>query len=399
MRFLANEIDIKNYLEGKSGIAIYGMGEYGKRFFDLCSDSGIKIDCFIDKLSKESYKGVPAVKPEKATANQYVICSRLSYQDIYNQLLSDGVSEANIYIFMPMDGLVLELSDTKNAINYIKNRIDKVFYAAYKTVPTPGIRITNKIVSHCNLNCKGCTSFSPISEKWFADIEMYKRNMRRMSELFDGEAMQIGISGGEPLLHPDVMEFIKSARENFINSKIILLSNGLLLPKMGEDFWRDLRKLDVELFITQYPIELDYQAIKEKADSYNIRLVFDYVRFNRGEAEKEMFKFPLNLDGNSNPRWNYFNCHYSDRSTATLLQDGRIPRCPRTTYIGEFNKYFDQKVQLSKKDYIDIYSDTSAEEILEFIAKPSLLCRYCDVANIKYGLKWEPSKRDISEWV
>jgi len=62
------------------------------------------------------------------------------------------------------------------------------------------------IVHHCNLNCKGCNKFSPISEEYFADIVEFKKDIIKISELFN--IQEFKILGGEPLLHPKLNKFI-----------------------------------------------------------------------------------------------------------------------------------------------------------------------------------------------
>ena len=32
------------------------------------------------------------------------------------------------------------------------------------------------IVDHCNLNCAGCSHFSPLAEHWFVDPEAFERD-------------------------------------------------------------------------------------------------------------------------------------------------------------------------------------------------------------------------------
>ena len=43
--------------------------------------------------------------------------------------------------------------------------------------------LEHHIVDHCNLNCVGCSHFSPISNPWFEDIEDFKRDFERLAEL------------------------------------------------------------------------------------------------------------------------------------------------------------------------------------------------------------------------
>jgi hypothetical protein len=61
-------------------------------------------------------------------------------------------------------------------------------------------------VDHCNLNCKGCTAFSPVAEEKFMDVNMFERDCERLAELTGGKIELIDLLGGEPLLHPKINE-------------------------------------------------------------------------------------------------------------------------------------------------------------------------------------------------
>ena len=86
------------------------------------------------------------------------------------------------------------------------------------------------LVDHCNLKCKGCGHFSSLSEKRYTDVDIFKRDLMRLSGLFDNIS-RIRLMGGEPLLHPDVLGFVKSSRLAFPNADIWVVTNGLLLHK------------------------------------------------------------------------------------------------------------------------------------------------------------------------
>jgi len=59
--------------------------------------------------------------------------------------------------------------------------------------------------------------------------------------------------GGEPLLHPNICEFLYIARKNFPKTDIRLVTNGLLLKKMPEHFWVALRLTNVKVDMSKYP--------------------------------------------------------------------------------------------------------------------------------------------------
>jgi hypothetical protein len=62
------------------------------------------------------------------------------------------------------------------------------------------------ICDHCNLNCVSCEHFSPIADEVFLDIEQYKKNCGRLSELLDGEISWLHLMGGGPVLHPHLID-------------------------------------------------------------------------------------------------------------------------------------------------------------------------------------------------
>ena len=66
------------------------------------------------------------------------------------------------------------------------------------------------ITDHCNLNCRGCGHFSNLCPPTFLDLDAFRADMAAMAAKLRIE--QIYLLGGEPLLHPQVSEFIRAAR-------------------------------------------------------------------------------------------------------------------------------------------------------------------------------------------
>lgn len=82
------------------------------------------------------------------------------------------------------------------------------------------------LADHCNLSCQMCDHFSQLSEEWLVDLGQLKRDVERMGELFDHEIGAITLLGGEPTLHPDLLEIIRYTRKQFPHTELILLTNG-----------------------------------------------------------------------------------------------------------------------------------------------------------------------------
>lgn len=109
------------------------------------------------------------------------------------------------------------------------------------------------IVDSCNLNCKGCTSFSNISKKAnFIDARLLGIRLQELTKTFTIEIIRL--LGGEPLLHPDINNVLKTVRQCLGYSHIELFTNGILLNKMPQDFFETCYKNNIKIVISQYPI-------------------------------------------------------------------------------------------------------------------------------------------------
>ena len=116
-----------------------------------------------------------------------------------------------------------------------------------------------------------------LADEKFTNYEQFEKDIERMSELFDKKAKSIHILGGEPLLNKDVIKYLQKTREAFPDvdlTEIRLISNGILVNSMKQEFWEALRKYSIILSVTKYPLKLDYELMKETADKYNAMFEF-----------------------------------------------------------------------------------------------------------------------------
>lgn len=125
-------------------------------------------------------------------------------------------------------------------------------------------RIGIPIVEHCNLNCKGCLHFCNLDQKkFYYDCTEFVHDINRISGIFD-DVKVIRLYGGEPLLHPKIIELLEITRQYLHNTKIELLTNGLLLPYMDEKFYHTIINLDVYVRWSSYPVGSEVSAAIEK---------------------------------------------------------------------------------------------------------------------------------------
>ena len=162
------------------------------------------------------------------------------------------------------------------------------------------------LTEHCNLNCQMCNTFSPIAEPAYYNVEHYEIDCEKLSKLLKKRTHKIILMGGEPLLHPELVKFMKITRKLFpsYTTKIELLTNGILLLSMSDEFWQTIKKYNIELTLTKYPIDLDYKKIEQKACTYNIDI--SYHKGFIGEIERKSYKYNLDETGSQDIKNAYY---------------------------------------------------------------------------------------------
>jgi MoaA/NifB/PqqE/SkfB family radical SAM enzyme len=255
------------------------------------------------------------------------------------------------------------------------------------------IRFDVHLTDHCNLNCNGCLHFSPLSCKKYLAIESFEKDCKQLSRLTYGDADDICLLGGEPLLHPDITKFFPIIRQHFQKCRINILTNGILLPKQLVEFWESCSKNNIVITISYYPIDIDLVYIEDMARRYDIPLeIRDQYRGNNNTWLHQ----PLDIDGKQDGRKSHQTCAMANY--CIQLVDGKIYQCETSAYIHHFNRYFDKNLLVGKDDYIDIYEVTDISQVLQFLCQPIPFCRYCKTKEIKY-VNWGYSRKSIEEWI
>ena len=241
------------------------------------------------------------------------------------------------------------------------------------------------LADHCNLNCKGCGHFCPIASERFVDLEQFSADLYRLSQLFR-KIETIRLMGGEPLLHPGVTEALVVSRKFLPCTDIRLVTNGILLPKMGERFWRACKDNGVTIDLTKYPVSLDVAKIQRLAAERGVRI--DVYECNQ-------FIAAHNLKGDSNPRAAMNKCRAI--LYCPFLQEGMLYPCGLPALVHYFNKRFNTAIPADGA--INIHDGRmTGRRILSLLDRPVPACRYC-TAGEYVTFDWAVSRREISEWV
>ncbi len=246
--------------------------------------------------------------------------------------------------------------------------------------------IETHLVDHCNLNCAGCSHFSPlVKREVFRDLEDFKRDLTGLAGIFR-DIYELRLMGGEPLLHPGINEFISVSREIFPETNLVILTNGVLLPQMPAEFWQTCARCRVRINISRYPIRLDIQPILKTARSFGVRV-------KSPKMIESFFQF-VNIKGDSDPQQSFANCRAM--YTTLFLRDMRLYTCSFAPHVSIFNDHFGENIPVSEGDSIGLQEGVAAGDIYNFINKPIPLCRWCKTK--RPIIRWQRTKLTSIEW-
>lgn len=247
------------------------------------------------------------------------------------------------------------------------------------------------LADHCNLNCKACNHYSPIAPISFPDMILLKNSLKNLSKI-KSSIGSIRLLGGEPLLNKDITKIIKLVRSYFPSLKLEVFTNGILLPKIEMDipeFWEICKLNNVGIVITKYPINLDYNKVKELCLSKKVNAKI----FSDRSIGKTFFKCQLNPKGRES-KLNYYQCM---NNSCLQLKNNKIYSCSTAAYINFLNNKFSQKFKLKDNDFIEINSQISSLKLRKFLIKTKPFCKYCIFPREK--ISWSISKLELNEWV
>ena len=187
--------------------------------------------------------------------------------------------------------------------------------------------------------------------------------MERLSQLVANIRI-ITLIGGEPLLHPNITAFISLSRKYFPKSEIQIISNGLLLPTMNDEFWQTCKRSRVKIELSIYPPFFEKQQNWVNiAKTHEVEIT---------TARKTEFYDFINVEGNTHDKKGLERC----QKHWPMLRNGKIYNCFLPALVHYFNREY--KTEIPNDEYIDIYSpQINGWDILNQVTKSTETCKYC----------------------
>ncbi len=374
-------------------IVIFGTGRGGQHLYNQCKNrNDIEVVAFLDNHKTGSIDGICIYHPSdficKHSLNEYeyyiTAGAQKTVKIMQNILEKAGIR--NTYLLYDIAGKNEYPLFEDGEMNY--RWIHKIRYDERR----PTIHyVEYPITDLCNLNCRGCIfgCNSSQTDNKHVPVEQIIKDIRRIAELFC-DIPWIRILGGEPLMHPGILEILHVARRAFPESEIDLCTNGLLVPELDEFILQQMNQLNVSVHISGYPpIEKIEDKINERLSQFNIP--YTYLK------RSEFFKF-YTLEPTHQMDLNYDMC---PTSGCWEVYRGKIMRCSGAIAFKKLNKQFGTDYQvINNIDWFSIHDEQiDGFKLKEELCHASAICKYCDLERMKifeWGSGGNPKLEDYT---
>lgn len=351
-------------------IVIFGAGEGGKAAAkEILKYSDLELVGFLDNYKKGMAYGYSILNIEDVCKNAELnvvisVGAPFQIERILKQLKKNGKKEC--FLFLKKDFYKGDFLTNDCAYISLNHSDCRLVYAEMH------------ITDFCNLNCKGCTHFSPLFEKKFPSLDMRIQDVKTLRSLFP-HIIRFNILGGEPLLNPELEKYIIQIRQILPETEISVVTNGLLIPSLPLSTFEILRKNKINISISVYePTKRILNTIRELLEKNEI--FYDL----RAYEKKQKFNKPLSLSSKS------IHPHACISDHCINICDGKVSRCPTLLFINKFNKTFG--TSLPTQGIYKLEEIRSGDEFLGLMNQSVPLCSHC----VRVNMEWEQCGKNPS---
>jgi len=254
------------------------------------------------------------------------------------------------------------------------------------------------VIDHCTFRCKNCTTYSEYAKPKFSQISSYENDVKKISEVL--RVNKFELYGGEPLLHPQLVDYILIAKKHNLSKTVSVVTNGQLLPKQSDEFYSVVDNIVVS-FYSKSHVDYDpiFDMLFDKKEKYGFSLdIKEQTLFTKyhllykqdDEATKYAFKKCWAKD-----RFNEDGCH--------TLSEGYYYKCSKPISQERFLK--DAKMEIEhdflKEDGVYLHDDNLEERLSAYIGsnEPLKSCSYCTGFEPPKIVSTNPVPTLQQEWV
>jgi organic radical activating enzyme len=225
------------------------------------------------------------------------------------------------------------------------------------------------LTAHCNLACYGCDHASPVHAEEYLSVEEFAKDLAALAPVY--HVFEFLLTGGEPLLHPRLLDVIDTIRRSGVAEKITLMTNGVLLHKAPEALWSKIDKIGVSV----YPgvnRKLDERQISDLAVRHGLLLWY---------KPTDTFTTKLLHGENRDPdlvQTIYSTCTL--RTSCHTIHKGRYFKCSPSPFLPDWLDRLGLDSKILARDGVPLRDNPDLHDQLTAYLrdeKPLAACSYC----------------------
>lgn len=224
--------------------------------------------------------------------------------------------------------------------------------------------LESHVVEHCNLWCANCCTLSPSLPERFVDPAALRRDLTLAALALAPQTFKL--TGGEPLLHPDLLGCIEAARASGISPTISITTNGLLARTVPDDVWPAIDRMTVS-FYTSAPLpEATIEHIEDRCAHHGVLLTWKATAAFQRMSPDSPWTDEAAVRAVWDSCWLKVRCH--------MVHDGRFHLCTRPPHIAAVHGN-----PMRPEDSVALDSPTLLHALMGLLERPTPMgsCTRC----------------------
>jgi GTP 3',8-cyclase len=142
--------------------------------------------------------------------------------------------------------------------------------------------LETNITTYCQNKCVGCNHLTPLVDKpAHLDPKIIERDLNIARNIM--HANDYTLVGGEPTLHPAIMDIIGIVKRSDIADGMVIYTNGQSMRHLPDDFYREID----QLIVTPYKLDMEeINFIANKCDELNVKFERHTTTFTQAFYKK-----------------------------------------------------------------------------------------------------------------
>jgi len=246
-------------------------------------------------------------------------------------------------------------------------------------------RLDLMIAYSCNISCAGCISISDTKRSGIEPFDSLVDSISRWKSTLNPSV--IVIFGGEPCLHPRLIDICNEIRLAWPRSTIRLITNGYLLDQFDASAWFDFEPFEMQISIHRKDHEpiinekiknilknrKPWVVTKQDGERQHRQLTWKHNNFSIFKSIFGVFIPPYKkiadnfFPFNGDPAKAHKIC---GAGSTPILYKGRLYKCPAVANI----------IDITRENWFDYQSFDINDDIEFFVAnigKPEPVCGQC----------------------